>query len=371
MANNDNSSPIIPGSSHLNEVPNPEDTKKDWQPLDASNPSTPGSKPVNWGQVMADNNPGALPPTGNTGSDWGNMDNSNLAQAEEIPAPTTATPIAAVPLASTINPNLDSPVSAPLADIAPQPVIPPPGIVEPPKALPKAKAKRKAPIALYLILFLLVVILGLTSLVIYLLTGGAATVNLTAPNNSSSTSSVTTSTESSSVTSSASATSVEPTAQDITFYLVAYGSDNIGGVVDETTLPQGSVKFGQEDYLVPFAYKQNLTTNNPVEEALKGLFAIKAATYGDKGYKTTTYLSDIQPKVTRLSDGTTQVNLVGNVVLAGDLSGLYFQAQVEQTVKKYSNKYVIQLNGSEQEFKCINDLSGLCGSSSSSSKTSS
>ncbi len=362
MADNDNSQPIIPGSSHLNEVPNPTDTKPDWQSLDESASPNPGAQAVSWGKVMADNSPGAIPASGNPNQtpEWGDMDAPKLAQAEQI-----AAPVAPIPLAASIPQGMDSPVSASLAEIMPTSALIPNTPV-PPTPAKANKPKRKTPIVLYLVLFLLVIILGLTSLVIYLLTGGAATVNLKADNSSSQSSQTTSESQTSSVSSS---TSTVVGQTDVYFYLLAYGSDNIGGVVDPSSLPKEAIKFGQEDYLVPVLYKAKLETANPVEDALEGLFAIKVMSYGAQGYKTQTYLSDIQPKVTKLSDGKTQVNLVGNIVLAGDLSAIYLQAQVEQTIKYYTSNYVVQLNGSESKYKCLNDLSGQCGSSSSSTSS--
>lgn len=104
------------------------------------------------------------------------------------------------------------------------------------------------------------------------------------------------------------------------------------------------------------------TKANNLKGSLEALFAIKSYKVNDTGFNNSLYNSNL--KVTVLSDNTaTIVDLNGDLISAGTCDDPRIKAQIEETIKANlpSNKqYVIRLNGSEQNWKCWNDMSGTC-----------
>lgn len=203
------------------------------------------------------------------------------------------------------------------------------------------------------IIGLLILVIVMAGFVVYALTNGAVNVTVNAPGRTVTTPPTPTAVEP------APAETPEDTAKetDIYFYLMAFGSD-----FDVDELPTGAVLLlpASGDFLVPQLSAEAKLTDNPVQEALSALFAVKTAKYLDTDFVSTLNESDISAAVTKLEDGTLQVNLTGELMPAGDMSPAYMKGQIEETIGYYTSDFVIQLNGSEAEYRCFGDLSGNC-----------
>jgi len=231
------------------------------------------------------------------------------------------------------------------------PPLPAPGAVG--KAKPGIKLT-PAQVMWGAIVVLLILVILMAGLVIYALTNGAVNVTVNAPAKTTTTPTPTpTAVEPTPVETPAE----EPKETDIFIYLMAFGND-----FDVAELPAGSVLLlpQSSDFLVPQLAVDNKSTDNPVQEALNALFAIKTAKYQDTDFVTTLNESTITVSVTKAENGTTTVSLQGELKPAGDMSPAYMKGQIEQTISYYTPNFIIQLNGSDTEYRCFGDLSGEC-----------
>jgi hypothetical protein len=201
------------------------------------------------------------------------------------------------------------------------------------------------------IIALLILVIIMSGLVIYALTNGAVNVTVNAPGKTVTVPPPT------SVVVEPTPVEIEAKETDIYFYLMAFGSD-----FTAEELPSGAVLLlpASGDFLVPQLSVAAKLTDNPVSDALSALFAVKTAKFEDTDLVSTLNESSIIVEVTKLEDGTLQVSLDGELMPAGDMSPAYMKGQIEQTIRYYTSDFVVQLNGSESEYRCFGDLSGNC-----------
>lgn len=128
---------------------------------------------------------------------------------------------------------------------------------------------------------------------------------------------------------------------------------------DPEDLPYGTQEVAGcgPEYLVPLI--ESYEGEDNLENALNYLFAIDVNEY--KGYRNSFYMSDLTVDVNEVSNPII-VDLQGELIQAGTCDDPRLKAQVEKTVEYYleNSEYEIQLNGSEQGWRCLGDESGLC-----------
>lgn len=101
-------------------------------------------------------------------------------------------------------------------------------------------------------------------------------------------------------------------------------------------------------------------SGDTLKDVLNSLFAVRETTYG--GLHNSLALSRLSVEKIQSRDGVnTEVWLKGSVSSSGACDDPRVKAQIEFTVKRLKPAYKIFLNGSEDEFRCIGDMSGLCG----------
>lgn len=66
-------------------------------------------------------------------------------------------------------------------------------------------------------------------------------------------------------------------------------------------------------------------------------------------------------KIQSRDGATTEVWLKGQVSSSGACNDPRIKVQIESTVARYKPKFKVFLNGTEEEFRCIGDMSGECG----------
>lgn len=121
------------------------------------------------------------------------------------------------------------------------------------------------------------------------------------------------------------------------------------------------MEFGCESLLVPV--KRELTkTQSDLAEALVQLITIKQNAYADQGLRNAIAPSAPTIKLANIHyDGKTRViSFEGSFTSSGACEDPRIKAQIEETVKLYSDNYRIELNGSEKNWRCLFDQSGQC-----------
>jgi hypothetical protein len=102
-------------------------------------------------------------------------------------------------------------------------------------------------------------------------------------------------------------------------------------------------------------------SGDTLKDALNSLFAVKDPSYG--GLHDSLALSTLKVDKIQSTDGvTTEIWLAGQVSSGGACDDPRIKAQVEYTVKRLKPKYKILLNGEEDDWRCLGDQSGQCGS---------
>lgn len=121
------------------------------------------------------------------------------------------------------------------------------------------------------------------------------------------------------------------------------------------------MEFGCESLLVPV--KRDLTkTQSDLAEALVQLITIKQNAYADQGLRNAIAPSAPTIKLANIHyDGKTRViSFEGSFTSSGACEDPRIKAQIEETVKLYSDNYRIELNGSDKNWRCLFDQSGQC-----------
>ncbi|MFH1047228.1 MAG: hypothetical protein V1738_02895 [Patescibacteria group bacterium] len=117
--------------------------------------------------------------------------------------------------------------------------------------------------------------------------------------------------------------------------------------------------FGCEDRIGYVRVSREAGTGDLVNDALTTLFAEREYSYAGTMHNS---LPDSSLKVdeVRYTDEHAQVFLSGEIVSPGACADPRIKEQVEATVRQYYPDYEIILNGTEANWRCFGDLSGLC-----------
>jgi|GEM_PF-2323600 len=96
-----------------------------------------------------------------------------------------------------------------------------------------------------------------------------------------------------------------------------------------------------------------------VRDALNALFALQDPTVDD--LHNSLWQSDLSVDKVQSRDGqTTEVWLTGEMMSSGACDDPRIKAQIEATISQFRPHYQVFLNGSESEYRCFGDMSGLC-----------
>ncbi len=104
-----------------------------------------------------------------------------------------------------------------------------------------------------------------------------------------------------------------------------------------------------------------------IAQALAALFSVTPQQAYDKGFHTALGLNNLSVGSVTVSGDQQRgqklnafVDLKGQPILAGTCDTPRFKDQVQETIGFYVDSYTITLNGSEAEWRCLGDESGLC-----------
>lgn len=140
----------------------------------------------------------------------------------------------------------------------------------------------------------------------------------------------------------------------VTFYLVS-----------ELEKP-GARSFGCGEYLIKIT--KPVSGNRTVARALKALFEADPASYGSD-LSTATAIHDgyfilesVVPEIAGAGTTTVSLRRREGVGLTGVCDTPRFKEQITETVRAQAgtSPFIIKLNGSEREWRCLGDESGLC-----------
>jgi hypothetical protein len=117
--------------------------------------------------------------------------------------------------------------------------------------------------------------------------------------------------------------------------------------------------FGCQDDIAYVSRPRAVDTGEPVNDALTTLFSIKDSSSGV--LYNSLWQSNLEVEKVWSTDGvTTEVWLRGTVMTGGVCDDPRVKEQIEATVRQFRPKYRIILNGSESEYRCLGNMSGLC-----------
>ncbi|MDD5251879.1 MAG: hypothetical protein PHT12_04585 [Patescibacteria group bacterium] len=133
-------------------------------------------------------------------------------------------------------------------------------------------------------------------------------------------------------------------------------------LTDGTEAPAEAVigeTFGCNDR-VAFTKAPRMTeSGNVLQDALTSLLAVRESTF--KGFYNALSQSSLSVEKIQSTDGvTTEVWLKGQIQSAGACDDPRIKKQIEATVERLKPKYKIFLNGTEENWRCIGDMSGQC-----------
>ena len=118
------------------------------------------------------------------------------------------------------------------------------------------------------------------------------------------------------------------------------------------------------NFLVPVVTDvnlQNTTNEEKVLRVLEKLFEVDSFEYGQSGYTNYLYESVLTVESVSNQSGVTIVDLEGQLTSIGSIADPFIKGQITRTIEEYVGNYIIKLNGSEAEWECSLDKSGLCG----------
>ncbi len=132
---------------------------------------------------------------------------------------------------------------------------------------------------------------------------------------------------------------------------------------DEFIQPPDSILSSTNDaYLVKvdlgIPYSDNDFEN--VENALEYLINRSETSYGESGFLNFLANWNADIEVTENSDGKTLLNISGEVIGIGSLGDIKMLEQLTETINLYIDDVEITINGSEKNYRCFTDMSGLC-----------
>lgn len=256
--------------------------------------------------------------------------------------PDQQTPQLVVPLAE--------PVAVPAVNNVPAPAAMP--SIKPKKPAADLTSKIKGCATQFWLLVtivMLVALVGLGSYTLMLLTNGGVKVTFEAPARSTSTASATAS-ETTSVD-----TNTVVTKHDIYFYLPVSPDELAAAELGGVNYPAGSISLGDHEFVVPYLYKQRLSTATPVSEALNGLQDQTLSTYKNGSITlvnpfTSDFAKDWRLK-TEVVAGVQVINVEVDQLSGVSLTDVKLaKGMLQYTVERYTQNYELQLNGSKTDY---------------------
>lgn len=94
--------------------------------------------------------------------------------------------------------------------------------------------------------------------------------------------------------------------------------------------------------------------------ALAAMFDIEDMEYGESGLSNLLYASDLSVGSVTNENGVIEVDIAGDLVGIGSVADAFVPLQITETIEHYTDDYLITLNGSEADWRCALDASGLC-----------
>lgn len=228
------------------------------------------------------------------------------------------------------------------------------------------KTRRNLSLVVIFVLLILVVVLS-SALIFNMLRGGVnVTINAGGSGNikpnvtsgsGTSSQTVTSTTTSSEPTTSSGTTSSTPTGNETSQNLNAYFwllTEDLPAGSDPESLPEGAIQ-ASGGYLIKTEIASNVSTDQPAVEALKRLFDISQDTYGDAGYKNKLVGNELFVEFSLSGDEqfpTLEINLLGTLNTNSSATDLALaKQQIDFTVQLYTFNYKITLNGSEETYQ--------------------
>jgi hypothetical protein len=138
-------------------------------------------------------------------------------------------------------------------------------------------------------------------------------------------------------------------------------SDGIVTYALVTTAPEeNSIAF--EGCGAEFIKLYSVNVPGTLQDSLAGLFQVTDYKIPNTNFTNSLYNSTIKSTVTQEAE-TTIVNLNGDLISAGTCDDPRVINQITKTIEANlpeNSEYKIKLNGSEQNWRCWNDMSGNC-----------
>ncbi|MEA3249482.1 MAG: hypothetical protein U9Q03_03930 [Patescibacteria group bacterium] len=135
---------------------------------------------------------------------------------------------------------------------------------------------------------------------------------------------------------------------------------------DGQTAPASGVErlqtatFGCLDRIGYVRVSREAATNDVLKDALMTLFSVRDATVNAM-YNSLWQSTLMVDQVQGVGADTVEVYISGEALTSGVCDDPRFKEQIEATVRQYWPNYTIFLNGTEKEWECFGDQSGLCG----------
>lgn len=116
-------------------------------------------------------------------------------------------------------------------------------------------------------------------------------------------------------------------------------------------------EIGCNDRIAYMKLSRETATDSVVCDALNTLFAAREI----DGLHNSLEFSSLEVDKVQSRDGvTTEVWINGDIMSAGACDDPRIRGQIEWTIKRFRPKFKVFLNGSESEWRCFGDMSGLC-----------
>jgi hypothetical protein len=117
--------------------------------------------------------------------------------------------------------------------------------------------------------------------------------------------------------------------------------------------------FGCSDRIGYVRVSRESASNEIVSDALETLFSIRDPQVN--GMINSLWESNLKvDKVLSIDGQITEVWLSGEILSSGVCADPRIKAQIEATIRQYRSSFQIYLNGSEANWRCFGDMSGLC-----------
>jgi len=136
---------------------------------------------------------------------------------------------------------------------------------------------------------------------------------------------------------------------EISFFLVSPNIDDMSGDISR--------------YLMPVELNLDLdldSAEKKIKHALDFLFSIKDHKYGPDKLQNNLHFSSLILKKIQQTGKTIIIDLEGKIIGIGSMTDVFTKKQITKTIEQYTDSYIVRLNGSESEWRCSLDKSGMC-----------